>query len=131
MPKPTWRWMYDETSISTARIQQHSRTICSFLSQVFAHRVRKYLGAYVLQLHPKVDAIVFTAGIGEQSSVLRERICAKLKHVGIQVDAAKNVPGPTSGVREIHVKGSPIPILVIPTDEEKSIAEITARFINS
>ncbi|RHY70748.1 hypothetical protein DYB30_009068 [Aphanomyces astaci] len=97
---------------------------------VFAHRVRKYLGAYVLQLYPKVDAIVFTAGIGEQSSVLRERICANLAHVGIQVDTSKNVPGPTSGVREIHVHGSPIPILVIPTDEEKSIAETTVRLIN-
>ncbi|CAK4709834.1 unnamed protein product [Aphanomyces euteiches] len=96
---------------------------------VFAHRVRKYLGAYLLQLHPKVDAIIFTAGIGEQSSILRERICANLTHVGIKLDASKNVPGPSPTIRAIQASDSDVPVLVVPTDEEKCIAEITARLV--
>ncbi|KAF0683555.1 Aste57867_24412 [Aphanomyces stellatus] len=97
---------------------------------VFSHRVRKYLGAYVLQLYPKVDGIIFTAGIGEQSSILRQRICANLGHVGIELDDAKNEAAKGADIATIESASSAIPIFVVPTDEELSIAQATKRLLH-
>ncbi|TMW61548.1 hypothetical protein Poli38472_012739 [Pythium oligandrum] len=93
---------------------------------VFAHRVRKYLGAFLLELGGELDAIVFTAGIGESSFMLRERICRNLSFLGIELDQAKNEASMLGqGPMEIQTKDSTIKVLVIPTDEERSIAQQT------
>ena len=87
---------------------------------VWRHRIRHYIGAYVAQLG-RVDAIVFTAGIGENSVLLREMACQGLEHLGIELDSARNdVRSKT--VRDIATDGSRVRVLVVPTNEELEIA---------
>jgi acetate kinase len=85
--------------------------------EVYCHRIRKYVGAYVAILG-RVDALVFTAGVGEHSTPIRERIVAGLASVGMHVDPARNA-GP-AGV--ISPAGAPVAVCVVPTDEERGIA---------
>lgn len=94
---------------------------------VFVRRVRRYLGAYLLELE-RCDAIVFTGGIGENDAALRARILAGLEHRGIEVDPARNGSG-GPGERAIHREGGSVPIWVVPTDEERSIALETADLV--
>ena len=88
--------------------------------EVYAHRVRKYIGAYSAELF-KVDGLVFTGGIGQHGVRMRERICHRLENIGIIMDYAKNV---TNGSREgiVSTPYSPTTILVVPTNEELQIA---------
>ncbi len=88
--------------------------------EVYAHRVRKYIGAYVASL-VKVDALVFTGGIGQNGVQMRERICHRLENLGIFMDYAGNVAmGAAEGI--VSAPYSPIAILVVPTNEELQIA---------
>jgi len=92
--------------------------------EMFAYRARKYIGAYAAVLEG-LDAIAFTAGIGEHSAPMRERICAPLGWLGVRLDAAANAqPGP--GEARITTADSPVQVWVIPTDEEGLIARSTA-----
>ncbi|HVO39440.1 MAG TPA: acetate kinase [Spirochaetia bacterium] len=95
---------------------------------VYAHRVRKYIGAYVANL-VKVDALVFTGGIGQNGVRMRERICHRLENLGIFMDYAVNVSqGSAEGV--VSAPYSPIAILVVPTNEELQIAIDTYGLIS-
>ena len=96
--------------------------------QVFIHRVRKYLGAYYLNLGGKVDAVLFSAGIGERSSIVRQMVCSNLEMLGLVVDAHKN-DADEKGIREIQAQNSKIKVMVVPTDEELCIAEQTLRIV--
>jgi acetate kinase len=87
----------------------------------FVHRLRKYVGGYVALLG-RVDALVFTAGIGEHDPVVRARTCAGLDVLGIELDAARNEAA-VAGVRAVHADGSRVAVLVVPTDEELAIAQ--------
>lgn len=87
---------------------------------VWRHRIRSYIGSYAAHLG-RIDALVFTAGIGENSSLLRELACQGLEHLGIDLDSAKN-GGRTTGIRDIATDASPTRILVVPTNEELEIA---------
>jgi acetate kinase len=87
---------------------------------VYLHRIRTYVGAYIAQLGG-VDAIVFTAGVGEHSAVVRERSLAGLSALGISVDSTRN-EADTSGARFISPEQSPVAVLVVPTNEELEIA---------
>lgn len=98
---------------------------------VFVHRIRTYLGAYLVELGGQVDALIFSAGIGEASGRTRARICEGLEVFGIQVDEAKNVEGTSADAKEIHKEGSRVKILVIPTDEELWIAQQTLQVVRS
>lgn len=97
---------------------------------VFIHRIRKYLGAYLVQLEGHVDALVFSAGIGERSDVIRALVCEGLEQFGIAVDERRNSEG-KSPAREIQKEGSRIKVLVIPTDEELSIAQQTMEVVEA
>eukprot|EP00850_Spirogloea_muscicola_P010741 SM000064S19763 [mRNA] locus=s64:290495:292641:- [translate_table: standard] len=88
---------------------------------VFVHRARKYLGAYLATLGGPPHALVFSAGIGERSAVVRSRICAGLSRLGIELNEGANA-APGSSAREVHSAESTAKILVIPTDEELCIA---------
>ena len=88
--------------------------------EMFCYRIRKYIGAYHAVLG-RVDAIVFTGGIGENAAPVRERVCEGLEHIGIGVDAAKNSAAGGS-VAEIQRNGLPVKVLVIRTNEELEIA---------
>jgi len=87
---------------------------------VYAHRVRKYIGSYMAEL-VKVDAIVFTGGIGQHGVRMRERICHRLENIGIVMDYAKNAEVCGSECIVSH-DYSPCSIIIIPTNEELQIA---------
>lgn len=94
---------------------------------VYARRVKHYVGAY-LALLGGADAIVFTAGVGENSSLLRARVCADLEWLGIELDPERN-NAIERGARVISTAGSRVAILVVPTDEETEIASQTLELI--
>ncbi|MGA2479164.1 MAG: acetate kinase [Spirochaetia bacterium] len=88
--------------------------------EVYAYRVRKYIGAYAANL-VKVDALVFTGGIGQHGVKMRERICHRLENLGIFMDYELNT-SQGSGEGLVSAPFSPIAILVVPTNEELQIA---------
>ncbi len=88
--------------------------------EMYAYRIKKYIGAYMAALG-QVDALVFTAGVGENSPLVRKMSCAGLAHLGIALDEDKNNARAT-GVMPIHAANSRVKVLVIPTNEELEIA---------
>jgi acetate kinase len=96
--------------------------------QMFAYRIQKYIGAYMAVV-PNLQAIVFTAGIGQNSAPVRARICRDLAHLGLRLDAAKNAAR-SDDPREINESGAPLKILVLPTNEELQIALETKQIID-
>jgi acetate kinase len=105
---------------------------------VFCHRIRKYVGAYVAVLGG-CDALVFTAGIGEHSALVRARVCAGLEVFGMvlddarnaRIDDARNARSDTSTSTVISTDDAATALLVVPTDEEHAIAEQTARVVRN
>jgi acetate kinase len=94
---------------------------------VYRHRLRRYIGAYIAHLGG-LDALVFTAGVGENNSLLRRRTLAGLEFLGISVDPDRNELH-SKAPRCISPDGSPVAVLVIPTNEELEIARQTATAI--
>nr|MDK2850837.1 acetate kinase [Candidatus Cloacimonadota bacterium] len=96
--------------------------------ETYAYRIRKFIGAYAANLI-KVDAIVFTGGIGQNSVKMRERICNRLENIGIHIDHDQNrkVGGKAGCISQPY---SPVSILVIPTNEELQIALDTTQIID-
>ena len=94
--------------------------------EIFYYRCAKYIGAYVTVLNG-VDAIVFTAGLGENSPETREAICNYLKFLGVEIDMDKN----NSRGKEIEISSdnSRVKVLIIPTNEELMIARETLTLI--
>ncbi|MFA7634943.1 MAG: acetate kinase, partial [Bacillota bacterium] len=95
---------------------------------VFAYRVVKYIGAYAAAMGA-LDGIVFTAGVGENSSTMRKRICDRLQVFGVQLDREKNS---ARGLEQIiSTPGSRVTVMAIPTNEEIMIARDTAEIVSS
>ncbi len=97
---------------------------CRLALHVFCHRVRKYVGAYAAVMGG-VDAIVFTAGIGQNSAVVRHRVSQRLEFLGARLDEDRNrlaEVGPDAPVAEISAEHSRCRLLVVATDEERAIA---------
>ena len=95
--------------------------------EMFTYRIRKYIGAYLAVLG-RVDAVVFTGGIGENAPAIRERACEGLESLGIAIDRTKNASA-DGAVSEIQKDGAPVKVLVIRTDEEWEIARQTVEAI--
>ncbi|WP_282580146.1 acetate/propionate family kinase [Natroniella sulfidigena] len=94
---------------------------------VFSYRVKKYIGSYVATMNG-VDAVVFTAGVGENGIEMRESICQDLDYLGIKLDPSKNdVRG---RLQEISATDSQVKVFVIPTNEELVIARDTEELIS-
>lgn len=93
-----------------------------------AYRIKKYIGAYAAAMNG-LDAIVFTAGIGENSSELRKRVCSGMDFMGIMMDDMANEKREVA-IRGIHTKESPVKILVIPTNEELEIAKQSFQLVS-
>ncbi|KGP90150.1 acetate kinase [Pontibacillus chungwhensis BH030062] len=93
--------------------------------EVFAARIHKYIGSYAARMHG-VDAIVFTAGVGENSSPVRERVLQGLEFMGVYWDPTlnKGIQGDEAFISYPH---SPVKVMVIPTNEEVVIARDTVR----
>jgi acetate kinase len=89
--------------------------------EMYAYRIKKYIGAYFAVLG-RVDALVFTAGVGQHSDVIRGLVCTGLENLGIALDQEKNLAGPKSSTTEIQTTGSPVKVLIISTNEELEIA---------
>jgi acetate kinase len=87
---------------------------------VFIHRLRKYLGAYLAVLG-HTDVVTFTAGVGENAAAVRRDAVAGMEEMGIVLDQARNL-STGKGARQISADDSPIAVLVIPTNEELAIA---------
>jgi acetate kinase len=101
---------------------------CITALEVYAYRIKKYIGAYYAALG-RLDAMIFTAGIGENSPFIRSLCCSGLEELGISIDKQKNEQQ-CRDIREINISGGKVKVLVIPTNEEKRIAQETERIIN-
>ena len=86
---------------------------------VYVHRLKKYVGAYHAVLG-RLDVLTFTAGVGENDDIVRARVCAGLEPLGIVLDPERNAG--RGGPKVISAEGSPVTVLVIPTNEELAIA---------
>ena len=95
---------------------------------IFCHRARKYIGAYLAAMGG-AEAVVFTAGIGENSPQIRARICSGLEWLGLELDPTRNEAARDGVTAEIGREGSRLGALVIPTDEELLIARDTVRVL--
>lgn len=88
---------------------------------LYCYRIKKYIGAYTAALGG-LDALIFTGGIGENAAAIRNQICSGLEVLGLALDPARN-NSPDATARDIGRPGSPVRVLVIPTNEELQIAE--------
>ena len=96
---------------------------------IFVRRIRKYIGSYAAELGG-LDAIVFTGGIGENSAMVRERVCERLNFLGVSIDPEKNTaakPGANGGVVDVATRHAECRVLVVRTDEERMIARDVVR----
>jgi acetate kinase len=109
-----------------ARVESKDEQACLSLD-MFCYRIKKYIGSYYAILG-RVDALIFTGGIGEHAAPVRQRICSSLEHLGLGLDEAVNI-GKRVGITELQSSGSLMKILIIPTDEELEIARQTGAMI--
>jgi len=96
--------------------------------EMYTYRLKKYIGAYCAVLG-RVEALVFTAGVGENSAYVRWYACQGLENLGIRLDAQKNERGVIAKVTEIQATDSLIKVLIIPTNEELEIANQTLALV--
>jgi acetate kinase len=99
----------------------------SLAISLYVYRIKKYIGAY-LAILGETDALVFTAGVGENSPYVRWHACKDLGHLGIVLDEEKN-RRPGRGITEIQARQSLIKVLIVPTNEELEIARQTQEII--
>ncbi len=114
----------DFRDLETAVADGDERAILAL--KVFAHKVRFYIGAYMAEMNG-CDAIIFTAGVGENDIMMRELICHDLGNIGIKIDPLKNkVKGKLTMISD---EGAKIKVILIPTNEELMIARDTLKLV--
>ena len=96
-------------------------TYCKDALAINAYRIKKFIGSYISVLNG-VDAIVFTAGIGENSDTMRKLVCENMDFFGVQLDEEKNAVR-SGEIREIQNATAKVKVLVVPTDEELEITK--------
>lgn len=97
--------------------------------EMYAYRIKKYVGSYAAVLNG-LDALVFTAGVGENDALTRELVCQNMEYLGIRLDQAKNRER-SGELREISQAGSNVKVLIIPTNEELEIAQQCLSLVKS
>ncbi len=102
--------------------------VCQLALTMNAYRVKKFIGSYIAVMNG-LDAIVFTAGIGENSEYIRRLVCEDLEFFGIELDKQKNNIR-AKELTEIHKDTSKVKLLVIPTNEELEIAKQSFEVLN-
>ena len=107
---------------------EKGNTDCILALHMFAYRVKKYIGAYASAMNG-LDAIVFTAGVGENSVLLRKMICQDMDYLGIQIDLKEN-DIKAREIVDISSESSKVKVLIIPTNEELEIAKQTYQLIS-
>jgi len=96
---------------------------------IYVHRMQKYIGAYFAILGG-LDAVLFTAGVGENSSLIRELATTSLVHLGIAIDPdLNNAKSVGRDVRDLSAAGATVRTLMVPTDEELAIAVQAAKLL--
>lgn len=95
--------------------------------EMYEYRLRKYIGSYAAAMNG-VDVIVFTAGVGENSAIVREKVCENLTYLGVELDPELNKVR-SGDPRRISTPNSKVDVLVIPTNEELVIARDTFRIV--
>ncbi len=113
-----------------AEEQDHQDRRAKLAIDIFCLRVKKYIGAYLAEMGG-ADAIVFTGGIGENSPPVRQRICAGLEWLGIELDEEPNAQLYGGKEGEMGKKSSRVRLFVIPTNEELLIARDTVRSVRN
>ena len=108
--------------------REHGDRRATLALDLFVRRVKHYVGAYLAELGG-AEAIVFSAGIGENSPEMRRRVCHGLGWLGIELDLAKNDALPPGEEGEVGARGSRVRLFVIPTDEELMIARETVAVL--
>jgi acetate kinase len=111
-----------------AEEREHGDRRARLAIEIFAYRVRKYVGAYLAAIGG-ADALVFAGGIGENSAEVRARICSGLEWMGLTLDAARNDEAVGGREGRISDGASRLAAWVIPTDEELLIARDTFRVV--
>jgi acetate kinase len=112
-----------------AEAHEHDDRRARLAIEIFCYRARKYIGSYLAAMNG-AEAIVFTGGIGENSAEIRERICAGLSWLGIELDAERNSTNGTGSKGQISSDSSRVSVFVIPTNEELLIARDTVRVVS-
>ncbi|OIQ37876.1 MAG: acetate kinase [Bacteroidetes bacterium MedPE-SWsnd-G1] len=101
---------------------------CQLALEMNAYRIKKYIGSFTSIMNG-LDAIIFTAGIGENSSYMRQLVCADLDFLGIKIDLTKNNCRPKE-LTEVQIDNGKVKIFVIPTNEEIEIARQSFNLVN-
>ena len=101
---------------------------CKLALEMFSYQTKKFVGAYAAVMGG-LDCIVFTAGIGENTPIVREGVCEGLEFLGVKLDKKANEAKNNGSIREISAKDSKVKVLVIPTNEELVIARETAELL--
>lgn len=100
---------------------------CRLALEMNSYRIKKYIGAYAAVMNG-LDAVIFTAGIGENSDVIRKMVCRDMEFLGMELNEDKNKVR-SGEIRNIAIENSKVKILVIPTNEELEIAKQTLAII--
>jgi acetate kinase len=104
--------------------------LCQLAIEIKSYRLRQYIGKYLVTLG-KLDAIVFTAGVGENSPLIRKKVLAGLESFGIAMDSKKNeATFSGTGETDLSAEDSKVRILMIPTNEEQVLIEDTVGVLN-
>jgi len=102
---------------------------CEQAIDVYCYRIKQYLGSYFAVLNG-CDAIIFTAGVGENSALIREKVCQNLEYLGVEIDPVRNLN--PDGLKEFKISSdnSKVEVWVVPTDEEMVIALDASKIAN-
>ena len=95
---------------------------------IFGYNVKRYVGAYIAAMNG-IDALVFTAGVGEHTPEIRSRVAGNMEYLGMKLDEQKNYSGERGVLRDISMPDSRVRILIIPTNEELVIARETKALV--
>ena len=109
----------DCRDIDTAAEQGNKRA--ALANEILTHNIKKIIGSYVAEMNG-VDALVFTAGIGENNRTLRQNVCRDMSYLGVKIDEELNMTCPRGEVVELTAPGATVRTFVIPTNEEYMIA---------
>lgn len=118
----------DSRDIEAAILEGNEQALLT--ANVLAYQVKKYIGSYAAAMNG-LDAIVFTAGMGENNPELRERVCKELSYFGVEIDMelnAKTLRQPNTV--ELSTKNSKVKVYVLPTNEELMIAKDTEEIVS-
>ena len=104
-----------------AEAQKTGNKRAALAIDILVHYIKKIIGSYVAEMNG-LDALVFTAGIGENDRAVRERVCREMSYLGIEIDEDVNMNSPRGEDVEITKKGAKVRTFVLPTNEEYMIA---------